>query len=41
MLVVKKLIALLLLAGFLVVGVVGCSTPTTKGSSPATGSTGH
>jgi hypothetical protein len=39
MLVVKKLIALLLIAGFLVLGAVGCTTPTTKGPSSSTPAT--
>jgi hypothetical protein len=40
MLVVKKLIALLVLAGFLTVTLVGCPTPTSSGAKPATGGTG-
>jgi hypothetical protein len=41
MFVVKKLIALLVLAGFLVVTFSGCPTPTTPASKlPATGGAG-
>ncbi len=36
---VKKILALMVLAGFLVVGVVGCGgSPTSKPASPTTGS---
>jgi hypothetical protein len=42
MFVVKKLIALLLIAGFLVIGAVGCG-PSTSPKAPASpaGGTGH
>jgi len=41
MFVVKKLIALLIIAGFFVITFAGCPSPTTSGSKPSTtGSTG-